>query len=82
MVVGGVKTALAELGYPQTEASERVAVRLPTEAEADALEMSLERNVLDIVHLGKTADGRIVVEGTTTVTPAHYFVIENTFALA
>ncbi len=81
VIVGGVKTALAELGYRQTEASERVAVRSPTEAEANALEISPERNVLDIVHLGKTADGR-VVEVTTTVTPAHYLVIENTFALA
>jgi len=79
-IVGGVKTALADLGYPQTEASERVAVRMPTEAEADALEISPERDVLDIVHLGKIADGR-VVEVTTTVTPAHYLVIENTFPL-
>ena len=70
----------SNLDYPQTEASERVAVRPPTEAEANALEISPERNVIDIVHLGKTADGR-VIEVTTTVTPAHYLVIENTFAL-
>lgn len=81
VIVGGVKSALAELGHPQTEASERIMVRLPTDGEAAALEISPERTVLDIVHTGKTADGR-VVEVTTTVSPAHYLVIENAFPLS
>lgn len=80
VIVGGVKSALAELGHAQTEASERIIVRLPTDAEADALEISPERTVIDIFHVGKTADGN-PVEVTTTVTPAHYLVIENTFPL-
>ncbi|MEU8268072.1 GntR family transcriptional regulator [Sphaerisporangium sp. NPDC049002] len=81
VIIGGVKSALAELGYPQTEATECIVVRPPTDAEAEALEISPERTVLDIFHAGKTGDHRIV-EVTTTVTPAHYLVVENTFPLA
>lgn len=81
VIVGGVKSALAELGYPQTEASEQISVRLPTEDEANALEISPERTVLDIVHIGKTADGQ-VVEVTTTVTPANYLIIRTSFPLS
>ncbi|MER5645988.1 GntR family transcriptional regulator [Streptosporangium sp. NPDC002524] len=81
VIVGGVKSALAEIGYPQTVATERFAVRPPTDAEVNALEISPERSVLDINHTGQTADGR-VVEVTTTVTPAHYLIIETRFPLA
>ncbi|WP_332010762.1 GntR family transcriptional regulator [Streptomyces uncialis] len=81
VIRGGVKSALAELGYPQAEAHERIIPsRLPTEAEARALEISPERTITDIVHTGQTADGR-VVEVTTTLAPAHYLVIEHTFPL-
>lgn len=80
-IKGGVKTALAELGYKQTSARERVIPsRLPTQAEADLLEISLERTVTDIVHVGRMEDGT-AVEVTTTVTPAHYLVIEYDFQL-
>ncbi|MGN9786608.1 GntR family transcriptional regulator, partial [Nonomuraea sp. ZG12] len=78
---GGIKSALAELGYVQTEATERIHVRPPTEEESDALEISPERTVLDIFHVGKTESGQ-AVEVTTTVTPAHYLVIEHTFPLS
>lgn len=82
VITGGVKTALAELGYPQTTASERVTPsRLPTDAEANLLEISHERTVTEIFHVGQTADGR-AVEVTTTVTPAQYLVIEYAFPLA
>ncbi|MBN6050961.1 UTRA domain-containing protein, partial [Nonomuraea sp. RK-328] len=81
VIVGGVKSALAEMGHPQAEATERITVRQPTEAEINALEISPERSVLDIFHVGRTADGR-AVEVTTTVTPAHYLVLENQFPLA
>ncbi|MFC0602266.1 GntR family transcriptional regulator [Streptomyces palmae] len=81
-IKGGVKTALADLGYRQTRARERVVPsRLPSQIEADMLEISLERTVTDIVHVGHTEDGR-AVEVTTTVTPAHYLVIEYDFPLA
>ncbi|MEV6863104.1 GntR family transcriptional regulator [Streptosporangium subroseum] len=80
VIIGGVKSALAEIGYPQTAATERVAVRPPTEAEANALEISPERTVLDIYHTGQTA-GERVVEVTTTVAPAHYLIIETRFPL-
>jgi GntR family transcriptional regulator len=81
VITGGVKSALADLGYTQVEATERIIPsRLPTVAEANALEISPERTVTDIFHVGRTAEGR-AVEVTTTVTPAHYLVIESSFPL-
>ena len=81
VIVGGVKSALADLGYKQTRASERTRDRLPDEAEANALAISPERTVLDIFHVGRTAEGT-AVEVTTTVTPAHHLIIETDFPLA
>ncbi|NUK11168.1 GntR family transcriptional regulator [Streptomyces lunaelactis] len=82
VIKGGVKSALAELGYQQTQAQERIVPsRLPTESEARALEISRDRTITDIVHTGHTADGR-TVEVTTTLAPAHYLVIEHTFPLS
>jgi GntR family transcriptional regulator len=82
VIVGGVKTALAELGHAQVEGRERIIPsRLPTDAEVAALEISPERTVVDITHVGTTAAGR-AVEVTTTVAPAHYVLIETAFPLA
>jgi GntR family transcriptional regulator len=81
VIIGGVKTALAQLGYPQVDATERITVRPPTDAETAALEISPERTVFDIFHVGRTAEGK-AVEVTTTATPAHYLVIETQFPLA
>lgn len=82
VIIGGVKTALADLGHEQVSGRELIIPsRLPTEAEAAALEISPERTVVDITHIGTTADGR-AVEVTKTVAPAHYLVIENEFALS
>ncbi len=82
VIVGGVKSALAELGYEQTSASERVLNRVPTEEEVARLEISPERSVYDITHVGRTAEGR-AVEVTVMVTPAHYLIIETgDFALS
>lgn len=81
VIIGGVKSALAELGHAQVACRERIIPsRLPTDAEVDALEISPERTVVDITHVGTTADGR-AVEVTTTVAPAHYVVIETEFPL-
>lgn len=80
VIVGGVKSALGEMGYPQTMATERIIIRLPTDDEVDELEISPERTVLDIFHVGRTASGD-AVEVTTTVTPAHYLTIETEFSL-
>ncbi|MEV4615263.1 GntR family transcriptional regulator [Kitasatospora sp. NPDC049258] len=81
VIKGGVKSALAELGYPQASVRERIIPsRNPSEAEAALLEISQERSITDIVHIGLMEDGR-VVEVTTTVTPAHYLVIEHDFPL-
>jgi GntR family transcriptional regulator len=82
VIKGGVKSALAELGYQETSASERIIPsRLPSGDEADRLEISVERSVTEIFHVAKTAEGR-AVEVTTTVAPAHYITIETSFALA
>jgi len=80
VIVGGVKTALTELGYEQTLATERIVTRLPSDDEIEALEISPERTVLDIFHIGRTATGQ-AVEVTTTVTPAHYLTLETEFPL-
>ncbi|MFI0454546.1 GntR family transcriptional regulator [Actinomadura sp. 6N118] len=80
VIVGGVKSALADLGFQQVEADEEIVNRLPTDEEALALEISPERTVFDIIHTGQTADGR-VVEVTITVTPAHLLVIKSTIPL-
>lgn len=82
VIVGGVKSALGELGYPQVSARERlVPSRLPTDAEANALEISPERTVVEITHVGMTAEGR-AVEVTISVAPAHYLTAEYEFPLA
>jgi len=80
VITGGVKSALAGLGYPQASASERIIVRLPTDQEAGELEISLDRTVLEIVHTGRLADGR-AVEVTTTLTPSNYIILEQDFRL-
>ncbi|MFD5084357.1 GntR family transcriptional regulator [Kitasatospora sp. NPDC058406] len=81
-ITGGIKSALAELGHRQTAAWERIIPsRLPSDAEAALLEISPERTVTDILHVGRTADGR-VVEVTTTVTPAHYLTVEYDIPLS
>lgn len=81
VITGGVKSALADLGYTQTLARERIIPsRLPTEIEARTLEISPERTVTDIFHSGQTESGRIV-EVTTTLAPAHYLIIETEFSL-
>lgn len=76
VIVGGVKTALAEIGYPQVSAKERYINRRPTPEEAKALGISPERDVIEIIHIGKTADGQ-VVEVTTTTAAANRLVIET-----
>jgi GntR family transcriptional regulator len=81
VLVGGVKTTLADLGHPQVAAWEWIVPsRLPTAEEVDALEISPDRTVVDIIHVGTTADGR-AVEVTTTVAPAHYVLIKTEFPL-
>ncbi|MFF5264651.1 GntR family transcriptional regulator [Actinomadura viridis] len=82
VIVGGVKSALSELGYPQVSARERIIPsRLPTDAEAHALEISPERTVVEITHEGITAEGR-TVEVTISVAPAHYLTAQYEFPLA
>jgi GntR family transcriptional regulator len=82
VIVGGVKSALAEIGHPQTSARERtIPSRLPTDAEARALKISPERTVIQITHVGVTAEGR-AVEVTVTVAPAHYLTAQYEFPLA
>ncbi|MDL4772493.1 GntR family transcriptional regulator [Actinomadura xylanilytica] len=82
VIVGGVKSALGELGYPQVSAREQIVPsRLPTDAEANALEISPERTVVEITHVGMTAEGR-AVEVTISVAPAHYLTAQYEFPLA
>ncbi|GAA2630929.1 GntR family transcriptional regulator [Actinomadura fulvescens] len=82
VIVGGVKSALSELGYAQVSAREEIVPsRLPSTAEANALEISPERTVVEITHVGMTAEGR-AVEVTISVAPAHYLTAQYEFPLA
>ncbi|MFI0374231.1 GntR family transcriptional regulator [Actinomadura sp. 1N219] len=81
VIVGGVKSALADLGYPQVSAREEIVPsRMPTDAEANALEISPERTVVEITHVGMTAEGQ-AVEVTISVAPAHYLTAQYEFPL-
>jgi GntR family transcriptional regulator len=80
VITGGVKSALADLGYPQTSATERVIVRLPAGQEAGDLEISPDRTVLEITHTGRLTDSR-AIEVTTTLTPSNYIILEQDFPL-
>ncbi|WP_329520252.1 MULTISPECIES: hypothetical protein [Thermomonosporaceae] len=44
---------------------------MPTDAKANALEIGPERTVIEITHVGVTAEGR-AVKVTIAVAPVHY----------
>ncbi|MEU9871060.1 GntR family transcriptional regulator [Actinomadura sp. NPDC048021] len=78
---GGVKSVLASAGYPQSRARERIIMsRPPTDEEAYRLEISPERAVTEITHIGMTSEGR-AVEVTVSVLPAHYVEAEYEYSI-
>ncbi|TLQ38994.1 GntR family transcriptional regulator [Streptomyces marianii] len=57
---GGSKSRLAEIGQAQVRLREEIEVRPPSEEEAAGLGIPVDQAVLEITHMGITAEGRIV----------------------
>ncbi|MGW3154549.1 GntR family transcriptional regulator [Streptomyces sp. NPDC001089] len=57
---GGSKSRLAEAGFAQVRLKEEIEERSSTEEESKAFGIPTEQAVLEITHLGLTAEGRIV----------------------
>lgn len=58
---GGIMSRLAEMGYRQTEVTELVTVRPPTEEETELLRMSPDQRVFVIVRTGWAGDRPVEV---------------------
>jgi GntR family transcriptional regulator len=65
---GGMISRLAEMGHAQATITEEIDVRSPTPEEAQALTISAEQNVFEILHIAADSTGRIV-EVTRHVMP-------------
>jgi GntR family transcriptional regulator len=72
---GGIVSRFADLGFAQVRITERLGIRPPAAEEADFLGMSPDQRVLDITHIGWTAEGR-AVEVCLHVMPAHQWDLE------
>ncbi|MFJ1847068.1 GntR family transcriptional regulator [Streptomyces sp. NPDC088146] len=57
---GGSKSRLEELGHGQRTITETINVRSPSPAEASALAIPMERQVYEITHVARSAEGRAV----------------------
>ncbi|MFJ9690359.1 GntR family transcriptional regulator [Streptomyces bacillaris] len=57
---GGSKSRMAEAGFAQVRLREEIEVRSPTREEAAALGIAVEQAVMEITHMGLTAEGRVV----------------------
>ncbi|MEU8943563.1 GntR family transcriptional regulator [Streptomyces goshikiensis] len=57
---GGSKSRLADLGFTQRRIRESIESRFPTEVEAEALSIPVDRQVYELVHQALTEDGRVV----------------------
>lgn len=68
--IGGISSRLAELGHAQVEIEERIKVRPPTASEGRFLQVTEDQRVYEILHTGRTADGR-AVKVTLYVMPVH-----------
>lgn len=77
---GGSKSRLAELGHPQSTITEEIEVRNPTAEEVAALDMTEDQRVIEIIHTGRTEDGR-AVEVTVHVLPSHLWRLSYSWPL-
>lgn len=57
---GGMISRLAEMGFPQAEVTEEIEVRTPTHDEVEQLDLPEDARVYELVHVARTAEGRIV----------------------
>lgn len=72
---GGIISRFRDLGYAQVRITERISVRPPTAEEAAFLRMSEDQRVYEIMHIGRTEDGR-AVEACLHVMPTHLWTLE------
>lgn len=71
---GGMVSRMADLGLEQSEITEEIEVRTPTDQEAEALGLAEDARVYELTHVAKTAEGR-VVEVTVHVMPTHQWTL-------
>ncbi|MEU3855045.1 GntR family transcriptional regulator [Streptomyces sp. NPDC029554] len=69
---GGTYARLADLGHAPVHFKEEIRGRLPSSEEATALEMSLERPVLNVCRTAFAADGQVVEVNEMTLDSASY----------
>ncbi|MFF0009615.1 GntR family transcriptional regulator [Streptomyces tibetensis] len=71
---GGMISRLAEMGFPQSEITEEINVRTPTAEEVDRLGLPEDARVYELLHIARTAEGRIV-EVAVHVMPTHQWTL-------
>lgn len=72
---GGAPQALADLGYPEREFTDRVSVRLPTTEEFTALELSEDVPVIRQLRV-IYSDRGVPVEASILVKPGHLYELQ------
>lgn len=77
---GGMISRLAEMGYAQTEVTEEINVRTPTEAEINDLQLTEDARVYELLHVARTAEGR-AVEVAIHVMPTHQWTLRYGWTL-
>lgn len=77
---GGMKSRLAEMGYAQTDITEEVNVRPPSPEEVDLLDLPEDARVYELLHIARTAEGR-VVEAAVHVMPVHQWTLRFNWSI-
>lgn len=71
---GGMISRLAEMGHVQTEVTEEINVRTPTDQEITELQLTEDARVYELLHIAHTAEGR-AVEVAIHVMPTHQWTL-------
>ncbi|MFE2911421.1 UTRA domain-containing protein [Kitasatospora indigofera] len=74
---GGMISRLAEAGHTQVRISERTAFRPATDDEAEALGVETGSLVVEIAHLGHTAEGRVVEATIHVLHPGRWVLLHE-----
>lgn len=72
---GGSKSRLVELGYAQVRITESISVRRPTAEEQSFLRLTEDQSLIEILHVGWTADGQ-PVEVCVHSMPTHQWILD------
>jgi GntR family transcriptional regulator len=78
---GGIVSRFADLGQAQVRITETVRVRRPDEAEREFLRLDRDQPVIEIFHVGWTAEDRAVEVCVHTV-PAYLWILEYGFPIS